>query len=362
MKKIYGIFRGFPGLGRVSAGIALLKQLQNKGCEVAAISYHQGTEALSRQGIPRLFEYDIEPSDITSIGINPITGFATRIIDKILEDEPDMVIIDGEPLLQSTLCDVYSKEKIISLLNPTDLHNESLPKSTMCFYHKNYLSAANAIVHGIGVEDKIVVKNECSIHYVSTILRQEIIEFSKDESIVGRIVGILGGGTVNSSKMFLSSTVEMGRKIVSIARKMTQYSFEIYCNDKKIKTEIEKNQMLPSNVCIVDSYTSPSEMYKGAKMVIARAGRNVVSELLYLNIPGLLIATNGDYRSKEQEKNIESMIVESNYLFDRINVFDDDDVLMHKIVSMMDRMPKEGHFVPGNSAALEIIEKVIGRI
>lgn len=359
MKRIYGIFRGFPGLGRVSSGIALLKEFQKKGYEIAAISYFQGTEALYRQGIPMLFEYSIDTSDITSIGINPITGFATHIIEKILEDKPDVVIIDGEPLLQSTLGDVYPKEKIISLLNPSDLHNETLAESTIRFYHKNYLSASNAIVHGVGVRNTVVKENECNINYIPTILRQEIIDFIKDDCPSNRIVGILGGGSVNSSNMFLSSTIEMGKKIASIARKMQQYSFEIYCNDKNIKNEIEKSSVLPANFCITASYTAPSQMYKGAKLVIARAGRNVVSELLYLNIPGLLIATNGDYRSKEQEKNIDSMIQESNNLFDKFYLLDEDEILIEKIMNMIDIMPKEGDFNAGNSKAIEIIEKVI---
>ena len=39
MKTVIGVFRGFPGLGRVSAGIALLKELQQRGFEDTAISY-----------------------------------------------------------------------------------------------------------------------------------------------------------------------------------------------------------------------------------------------------------------------------------------------------------------------------------
>ena len=34
-------------------------------------------------------------------------------------------------------------------------------------------------------------------------------------------------------------------------------------------------------------------MYKDAGVVIARSGRNVVSELLFLNIGGILFATDG---------------------------------------------------------------------
>lgn len=359
MKKIYGVFRGFPGLGRVSSGIALLKEFQKLGYEIEAVSYFQGTEALYRQGIPLLFEYNIEQCDITSIGINPITGFATKIINKIIENQPDAVIIDGEPLLQSTLCDIYPKERVISLLNPSDLQNDSLPESTIRFYHKNYLSGENAIVHGVGIENEVIKEKECYIHYIPTILRDEIMEISTTTKNTHRIIGILGGGSVNSSDKFVSSTVEMGKKIAFIAKRMPQYSFDVYCNDLFIQSEIEKNIVLPSNYKIISTYTTPSEMYKGAKMVIARAGRNVVSELLYLNIPALLIATSGDYRSKEQEKNIDMMIKVSNNLFDKINILDDEDIMIKKINDKLHNEPIMNKFIPGNNYAVDVICKIM---
>jgi UDP-N-acetylglucosamine:LPS N-acetylglucosamine transferase len=100
-------------------------------------------------------------------------------------------------------------------------------------------------------------------------------------------------------------------------------------------------------------------MYNSARMVIARAGRNVVSELLYLNIPGLLIATNGDYRSKEQEKNIDMMISVSNHLFDKFNILDDDDILIEKIQKKLDRDHIDNKFKPGNDYAIHIIKDII---
>ncbi len=359
MKKVYGIFRGFPGLGRVSSGIALLKDFKKRGYEVAAISYYQGIEALRKQEVPILLEYNLEPCDITSIGINPITGFASKIIEKILEDEPEVVLMDGEPLLQSTLCDVYPRERVVALLNPSDLHNDSLPKSTVCFYHKNYLSGANAIVHGVGIKNEIVVERNCKIHYVPTLLRQEIFEIAKVDHESQRIVGILGGGTVNSSEKFLSSTIAMGQKMVAIAKELKEYRFDIYCNDVRIKNEIEKSAVVPANVTIISDYTSPLEMYQNACLVIARAGRNVVSELLYLNMPGLLIATNGDYRSKEQEKNIDKMVEASNYLFDKISILEEEQKLMEKIKNKLHGTPAGNGFVPGNEYAIKVLHEII---
>lgn len=359
MKKVFGIFRGFPGLGRVSPGIALLKELKKNGHEVVAISYLQGLDALKEEKLPLLFDYCINEQDITSIGINPITMFATKIIEKILNDKPDVIIIDGEPLLQSTICDVYPKEKVISLLNYTDLYNESLPFSTIKFYHKNYLSGCNAIVHGIGLKIKQQKKDGCNINFFPTIIRDEIIKMKLENSNSKKIVGILGGGTVNSSKEFFKSTIMIGKKIINLANKMKEYQFYIYCNDSKIEEELLKNEkILNDNIKIISVYTKPTEIYKDTKLVIARAGRNVVSELLYLNIPGILIATDGDYRSKEQEKNIDVMVDISNNLFAKIKITDEEEKIISLITKKINSTLIGENFIPGNSYAVKLIEEM----
>lgn len=359
MKMVIGVFRGFPGLGRVSAGIALLKELQHRGFEVAAISYYQGIEAIIQQEIPVLFDYAIEKCDITSIGINPITGFATTIIREILKKNPDVVIIDGEPLLQSTLSEVFPKERIVALLNPSDLKNEFLPESTIRFYHKNYLSCGNAIVHGIDIDYDVIDENKCKVHYIPTILRQEVLELKSVMRKSERVVGILGGGSINASEHFFASTVGLGKKMVSVAQKMNDTLFDIYCNDVNIKEAIGRAVTIPSNVRIESSYVSPQIMYKNAGVVIARSGRNVVSELLFLNIGGILFATDGDYRSKEQEKNIDAMVFASNDLFVKIKISDCDEKLIQNIGERMNSKYHGIDFEPGNQYAISIISKLM---
>ena len=358
MKTVIGVFRGFPGLGRVSAGIALLRELQQRGFDVAAISYYQGIEALKQQNIPVLFDYSIEKCDITSIGINPITGFATTIIDEILKRNPDVIIMDGEPLLQSTLCEVFPKERIVALLNPSDLKNDSLPESTIKFYHKNYLSCGNAIVHGIDIEHSLKVENGCVLHYMPTILRREVLDIKAVKRKTERVVGILGGGSSNASERFFNSTVGLGKKLVAIAQKMDDIQFEVYCNDENIKGAIENGRTIPANIRIVSSYASPQVMYKNAGVVVARSGRNVASELLFLNISGILFATDGDYRSKEQEKNIDAMILTSNGLFVKTKMTDCDEKLIQNIRERMVSKYQGIDFEPGNQYAISIILKL----
>ena len=49
--KILGIFRGFPGLGRVVAGVSLLETIKmNYNCEIKIISYLQGNKYLEKKG------------------------------------------------------------------------------------------------------------------------------------------------------------------------------------------------------------------------------------------------------------------------------------------------------------------------
>lgn len=359
MRKIYGIFRGFPGLGRVSAGIALLKDLEKQGYQIGAISYYQGSSALRKQGIPILLEYEPEDRDITSIGINPITEFSSKVAECIKEGEPDIIIFDGEPLLQSVLGDVFPKSKIISLLNPSDLYNETLPEFKINFYHKNYLACGNAIVHGIGLKNETVAMGECNVYHIPTIIREEVLSISSSYKASKRIVGILGGGSVNSSKSFIKSTVDMGVKIASIAKIMNQYDFDIYCNDDYIKQEIEGRIKEVANVEIISNYTAPKDIYDSACFAIVRAGRNVASELLYLNIPGLLIATDGDYRSQEQEKNIRLMIEVGDTLFDKFTLLEDDISIVNKINTMIEGRTREKLIHPGNEISIDIIKKVL---
>ena len=70
MKRILGIFRGFPGLGRVVAGVSLLETLRdNYGCDVRVISYLQGNKYLESRGYVNLPE--ATPMDFCSIGLLP---------------------------------------------------------------------------------------------------------------------------------------------------------------------------------------------------------------------------------------------------------------------------------------------------
>ena len=118
--RILGIFRGFPGLGRVVSGVSLLETLRDcYACEVKMISYLQGNRYLESRGYTNI--QDAIPMDYCSIGLLPTNRMGVYIHSTIKSFSPDIVLIDGEPLIIQALRISYSNLKIVALLNPADV-------------------------------------------------------------------------------------------------------------------------------------------------------------------------------------------------------------------------------------------------
>ncbi|MGL6114974.1 MAG: glycosyltransferase [Cetobacterium sp.] len=358
--KIVGIFRGFPGLGRVVSGVGLLNQLRERGHEVLGYSYMQGVEVLKDYGIPNILEKQPMDSNIMEIGLNPISKVSGELIGKILDINPDLVIIDGEALLVSTLSLVFDRNKIISLLNPTDLYNDSLPESTIAFYKMHYLAGGTAIVHTPKLDENILPRENinCNLHLINTIIRNDILKI-KSQMENRNIIGILGGGCANSSENFYNSTLEIGKKIIGVAQKLNKENFIIYCNDKKIKRVLDREKENIKNIKIIDEYKNPKDIYREAKIVLCRSGRNTVSELLYLEKPGILFSSKGDFRSKEQEKNIDTVISINPFKIRKSSIDEPVDGIIEKINYLEENKNRSVEFIPGNERALEIIENIL---
>lgn len=130
--KVLGIFRGFPGLGRVIGGVSILETLRDfYGFKVKAISYLQGNEYLKAHGFTILS--DATNFDYCSIGLLPTNRLAREINMLIKEFVPDIIIIDGEPLMMQSIRISYPDTKIVALLNPSDVENEANDVEAMDF-------------------------------------------------------------------------------------------------------------------------------------------------------------------------------------------------------------------------------------
>lgn len=146
--KVLGIFRGFPGLGRVVSGVSLLETLRDKyACKIKMISYLQGNCYLRLRGYEGMQE--AIPMDFCSIGLLPTNRMGVHIHSEIKSFAPDIVLVDGEPLIVQSLKISYPSLKIVTLLNPADVDNPHNDKEAMDFFNHLYSLSDLAIVHGL---------------------------------------------------------------------------------------------------------------------------------------------------------------------------------------------------------------------
>lgn len=296
---VLGILRGFPGLGRVVSGTAILETLRDEyNCNIEIISYLQGQNFLEKRG--HVKECDVTPLDYCSIGLLPTNKIGAYIHQRIKKFYPDIVIIDGEPLILHSLRISYPNLKIVSLLNPSDVDNPQNDVEAMDFFTSMYSLSNLAIVHGLrGVEtDKYK-----SIISINTILRKEILNIKNVPT--PNIYCVLGGGTVNVGAQFAESTIQMAKLCVEAASYLKDYTMHIICSSDNIYKELSSG--VPTNVQLHKEIIDSEEYYSKACLVITRSGRNTLSELAYLGIPAISFVSGCSYRKAEQEQNLKSL-------------------------------------------------------
>ena len=296
--RILGIFRGFPGLGRVVSGVSLLETLRDcYACEVKMISYLQGNRYLESRGYTNI--QDAIPMDYCSIGLLPTNRMGVYIHSTIKSFSPDIVLIDGEPLIIQALRISYSNLKIVALLNPADVDNPHNDKEAMDYFNHLYSLADLAIVHGLRKPNLVYsYKRQISL---GTIIRNEILKIDYKPS--NDIYCVLGGGTVNVGYQFESSTIAIANISKQLAKLLKSYNMHIICSSQNIYDALCENQN-EDNVILHNNVLKAEEYYSKAALVITRSGRNTLSELAYLGIPALSFVTGDNYRRIEQEQNL----------------------------------------------------------
>ena len=301
MKKFLGIFRGFPGLGRVVAGVSLLETLRdNYGCDIKFISYLQGNKYLKSHGYTDLKE--ATPMDYCSIGLLPTNKMGVYIHNTIKKFMPDVIIVDGEPLVLQSIKISHPNIKVVSLLNPADVNNPNNDKEAMDFFNALYSLSDLAIVHGLRyVEQNMKYKNLVSIN---TIIQREIM--SVENIPTNNIYCVLGGGTVNVEQQFEDSTLTIGKLCKKIAAILSKYNIHIICSSQNIIKELSENNY-SDNVIFYEDIISAKKYYRDACLVITRSGRNTLSELAYLGIPAISFISGCTYRRVEQANNINDL-------------------------------------------------------
>ena len=361
--KVYAVLRGFPGLGRVIAGFELLKHLENTcNAIVKVTTYLQGDSYINTKGYSSSIKVD--EKDISSVGIISVSISGEKIIKDIVSFNPDIVIIDGEPILLQNLKISYPNLYIVSLLNPFDVNNPHNQKSSQDFFSFMYSYADLSIVHGLWEEKKpINFKNYLSIN---SVIRDSIPAISPSENS-NSIICLLGGGSKSVNSGFTSGTIEIAKQVIDIAISNENLDFTIYTSDEIIKNKITNYiktiEFDIKNLNVVGSITDEREIYSKARLVIARAGRNTISELLTINMPSIIIPTTANFRGSEQLTNCTRI---ESFNFPNIkthNLDSGSDVLNQKMLQLFNTSSskKKEVFVPGNKKAINAILTMMNR-
>jgi len=352
--KVAGIFRGFPGLGRVVGGTELVSIFRDFGSDVKIFTYMQGAEYVTGLGYQQ--EDRVTSHDISSIGIIPVGKYGESIFQQLYKFNPDVIIVDGEPLMLTAIKTCMPKVKVVALLNPYDVSNPSNQKSSQEFFLRSFCQADLAIVHGLKQIRKPTFFNE----YVSinTILRREVIALKSYTP--GNIVScILGGGSVNVTTEFQDSTIEIATLCLEIAKMLPSYRMNIFCGDRFTFNKLTQLRLLP-NITLYGKITDCTEYYSDSRFVVARAGRNVSSELLYLGIPGIMIPTKGSHRSNEQKENADILYALSNKRILSVDVGIPRNILSDIVTSFLaSDINSAIMWEPGNMEAVLSIERLL---
>jgi len=298
---ILGVFRGFPGLGRVVSGISILESLRDcYGYNIEIISYLQGNKYLESRGYTGLQE--AIPMDYCSIGLLPTNKMGVHIHNRIKAFRPDVIVIDGEPLIIQSLKISCPDIKIVTLLNPSDVDNPKNDKEAMDYFNALYSLADLAIVHGL--RNVVTPYKYKELLTTKTVLRHEILGIKNKPS--NNIYCVLGGGTVNVGHQFAESTIRIASLCQKVAEELSDYNMHIICSSQNIYDAINENHS-DSNVILHNQVLDATKYYSDASLIVTRSGRNTLSELVYLGIPAISFVLGCSYRKMEQEQNMENL-------------------------------------------------------
>lgn len=350
MTKVLGIFRGFPGLGRVVAGVSLLETLRDRyGFQIKLISYLQGDKYLAGKGYSPFSL--VTSRDYCSIGIVPTSPLGIKIFDCISEFRPDLILVDGEPLMMHALRICFPSMKIVALLNPSDVENPAVEPMVMKYLLTSYTYADLAIVHGLRKVDGASSFN--NIISVNTVIRSELSCIKRIPS--NQIYCVLGGGTVNAGSGFASSTIQLAKLSIETMKELPDFDLSVVCSSENIY-DIVSNIPSAENVKVITGMLDALEYYSDGCFFITRCGRNSLSELAYLQIPAAAYVSGDKYRKEEQENNLRNLNSSSIVALPATaSPLDLALIIKNGLTSSQNRQ----RFFPGNAEALKAILELL---
>ncbi len=366
--RVYYVLRGYPGLGRVMGGVSIHQTLADTLGDVYEgrfASYLAGHRYLERAGysVLDLFPRGFHPRP--NAYLNPL-GAESRLLAADLEAfRPDSVIVDGEPFCVPWMKDVLG-HRITVLANPADFENPSSDSLGIELFRYYFGQADQVLVHGLeSLPDHVTTDLEArtNLWQMNTLVRPVIYWEGKrrtrqEDPAPGRhIVCILGGGTENVAPEFVESTVQIGVRTVLAAKTIPGARMTMFCGNGLVKSRIlSAIESLPSGFTLIEELPDSCDALLSADLVVARSGRNLISELLTLGTKGVVIPVNGEsYRAGEQRRNAE--LAGGGRRAPKLATVDDDlDAFVQQVEFLLEQPRERPQWTPGNEDLAQVIE------
>jgi len=345
-QRLLFVLRGTPGLGRVVASVELARSLE-ESFDVSCFFVTYGNGLAYLEALHAQCAVQIDRQDIMSLGIQPVSASAERILELVRTLRIDCVVIDGEPLMVLAIKVGLPGVPIVSVMNPSDWCNAQLPASTSDFFRFCYGASDYRIVHGL----ERLASEESNVLSTSTIIRSGVLTLSSVER--PNVVSVVfGGGTTCATSAFHESCQAFVRVVLDAARYETSLVFKVFLSGARFPYE---EADVPANVVMVKNIATASEVYD-CEVVVARAGRNTTSEILFLRKKAVLFSVVGEHRSGEQRRNAAVAETLGSQAVRFLESYDGRSLCAE--IRQLQRISTAGsEFIPGNTEALRFFSR-----
>jgi hypothetical protein len=343
-QRLLFVLRGTPGLGRVVASVELARSLEESfRVKCFFVTYGNGLAYL--ESLHAQCAVQVDRQDIMSLGIQPVSTSAERILESIKRLRIDCVVVDGEPLMVLAIKVGLPNLPVVSMMNPSDYCNAQLPASTIAFFRFCYGASDYRIVHGL---ERVAAEAGNALS-TSTIIRREVLALSSAER--PNVVSVVfGGGTACATNAFYESCRKFFDVVLAAARFDTNLVFKVFLSGAEFPCQ---EGDVPANVLIMKDIATARDVYD-CEVVVARAGRNTISEILFLGKKAVLFSVLGEHRSSEQQRNAALAWQLGRQAVSVLKSYDST-MLSAEIRQLQRASTPDYHFSPGNAEALRFI-------
>jgi UDP-N-acetylglucosamine:LPS N-acetylglucosamine transferase len=366
--KVCFICRGYPGLGKVVGSVAIDEILKNfcgkENYQSLFLTYYVGYKFLKSIHYP-VIDILNNSLHICQSGFCTPFGLETKkLVETITEFKPDLVFNDGEPYLLEITSELLKLPTVV-LAHPADLHSPANSKLAIDLFRHFYSKAALVLAHGL---DRLpsastwIGGKASQVIEMNTIVRDSIYqETLKPKKVLSRdspyIVGVLGGGSKNVASSFWEGTIKFGEWMITACNKLNIKNATLYCADENIYTKLQNIPTAKTSLSLVAQPKDNSHDIIQADIVIGRAGRNLLSELIALGKKGIIVPVYAEkFRGGNQIRTAQRAL-ELNPNFN-ISLLDDGyDSFQESLERLIEEPLREIQWQPGNARILQVIKQ-----